>query len=115
MTKITEEMRKKTFDGEIPKRHAFLEVNSLQREKRRIELKENKIFIGRSSKCDIQFPLESISRKHASLYFHNEQYFIKDLESTNGIYLNGVKIEKASLKDGDYIELGEIKMFFIEN
>ena len=115
MIKFTEEITKKTFDGKIPERPAFLEVYSLGGEKRRIELRKDKIFIGRSPECDIQFPVKSISRKHAGLYLHNEEYFIEDLESTNGIYINGIKIEKASLRNGDFIELGEIKMLFIEN
>ena len=106
----TNEVTKKSFDVDIPKRHAFLEVIGFEEKVRRIELIEDKIIIGRSPDCDIQFPVDNISRKHACIYFHNEEYFIEDLNSTNGIYINGVKIVKAALRNQDRIEMGEIIM-----
>ena len=110
----TNEVTKKSFDVDIPKRYAFLEVIGFEEKVRRIELIEEKIIIGRSPDCDIQFPVDNISRKHASIYFHNEEYFIEDLNSTNGIYINGVKSVKAALRNQDRIEMGEIIMTFSE-
>ena len=110
----TAEVIKKPFDGDISEPNVFLDVIGLEENVRRIGLREDRIIIGRIPECEIQFPVKSISRKHACIYFHNEEYFIEDLNSTNGIYINGLKIEKASLRNQDQIEVGEIIMIFSE-
>lgn len=110
----TDEIVKKIFEGSLPTRNSFLAVIRREGIIRRIRLKEETIYIGRSQECAVQFRESSISRKHACLYLYNEEYFIQDLESTNGVYINGVKIERASLRNHDHIELGEIHMTFVE-
>ncbi|WP_029523660.1 FHA domain-containing protein [Persephonella sp. KM09-Lau-8] len=48
----------------------------------------------------------TVSRKHAKISFENEEWFIEDLNSTNGTYVNGEKIkEKRKIKTGDKINL----------
>ncbi|MDY6872706.1 MAG: FHA domain-containing protein [Chloroflexota bacterium] len=57
------------------------------------------------------FPLEdsTISLRHLKLNFHHHQWWAEDLESTNGSYLNGVKIESpVVLTDGDKLRLGKV-------
>lgn len=110
----TDEVKTISFDVDIPQMYAFLEITDFEEKGRRIELREDKIIIGRSPRCEITFPVKHISREHACIYFHNEEYFIEDLDSTNGIYINGVKIAKCALRNQDQIELGKIKMTFIE-
>jgi pSer/pThr/pTyr-binding forkhead associated (FHA) protein len=58
-----------------------------------------------------RFPLEdsTISLRHLKLTFHHHQWWAEDLESTNGSYLNGVKIESpVVLTDGDRLRLGKV-------
>ena len=50
------------------------------------------VSFGRSSECDIQIPKNYISRVHGCFYLENGEWFIKDMESTNGIYYNSNKI-----------------------
>ena len=50
------------------------------------------VSFGRSSECDIQIPKNYISRVHGCFYLENGEWFIKDMESTNGIYFNSNKI-----------------------
>lgn len=64
-----------------------------------------KITIGREPGCDICLSLDYLSRKHVSLEPLNGKLFIEDLNSSNGTFVNGEKINKAELKPGDKIKL----------
>ena len=108
----TLEMRRKTFIGKIPTvQFAYLEI--MGEEVERIELEEE-VIIGRIPDCDIQLLVENVSRKHARILYRNEEYQIEDLGSTNGIYVNGVKVEKCILRNHDLIEIGGVKILFGE-
>jgi hypothetical protein len=52
----------------------------------------NSITIGRSNKCDFAVPDEALSRNHALVEFQNGNYFVTDLGSSNGVYVDGTKI-----------------------
>lgn len=109
----TQEISRKTYIGRIPTVHyAFLEV--MDEERRRVTLGEKDIIIGRTSECDIQILASNVSRKHARISYTNEEYRIEDLGSTNGIYVNGVKVERCVLRKHDVLEIGGIKILFIE-
>ncbi len=64
-----------------------------------------KITIGRDPSCDITLPLDHLSRKHVELELSGGQLHIRDLDSSNGTYVNGEKISQAILKTGDKIKL----------
>ena len=61
------------------------------------------IFIGRGSVCDIQYNNFFVSREHAVIHYDGNKFVIKDKNSTNGIYVNGKRIESAELSLGDVI------------
>ena len=70
---------------------------------------ENDVFIGRvSSINDICVNDRSVSRQHAHVKRREEGYTIYDLRSLNGVILNGTRVSRALLKDGDEIRLGEV-------
>ena len=103
------------YMGEIPtKQHGILYFIDSGEDKKKIELGEDEAIIGRSPQCDIQIPLENISRQHARIIFRNEEYEIEDMGSTNGVYVNGIKIEKCVLRDHDQIDIGGVKIIFNE-
>ncbi|MBW2610203.1 MAG: FHA domain-containing protein [Deltaproteobacteria bacterium] len=109
----TLEIFRKTFIGRIPtEQHAFLEIMGEKKEK--IKLGEEEFLIGRIPECDIQLMVENVSREHARIIYRNEEYQIEDLGSTNGIYVNGIKVEKCILRSNDLIEIGGVKMLFSE-
>ena len=109
----TMEISRDTFIGEITsKQHAFLEV--MDESKQKYELGEGEIIIGRIPECDIQLAVDNVSRRHARLTFRNEEYQIEDLNSTNGIYVNGIKIEKCILRNHDLLDIGGVKILFNE-
>lgn len=69
--------------------------------------------IGRSEFCDIVLNKRSVSREHAAIFEKNGQYYIKDLESLNGVSVNGRPIrEPTALNDGDRINLFDVPLTF---
>ncbi len=64
------------------------------------------IVIGRSSELDMVLVEDMVSRKHAKIVTTDSQVAIQDLGSTNGTFVNGEKIKKARLKEGDRILVG---------
>ncbi|MDW8295081.1 MAG: FHA domain-containing protein [Aquificaceae bacterium] len=46
-----------------------------------------------------------VSRRHAKIYFKDGHWFVEDLGSTNGTYVNGKKVQKARLENGCTLEL----------
>jgi pSer/pThr/pTyr-binding forkhead associated (FHA) protein len=74
------------------------------------------IIIGRSSDLDMVLVEDMVSRKHAKITTDNHVVTIQDLGSTNGTFVNGEKVRKADLKDGDRILIGTsiIKIIFVD-
>jgi hypothetical protein len=77
---------------------------------------EREIIIGRSSELDMVLVEDMVSRKHAKIAASNGQIVIQDLGSTNGTFVNGEKIKKMRLKEGDRILIGTsiIKMVTVD-
>jgi pSer/pThr/pTyr-binding forkhead associated (FHA) protein len=68
--------------------------------------------IGRSIRCDVAIPEESISREHCLIERQDGHYFITDLESANGVFINGKRIEvgvRTLLVTGTDFHLGILK------
>jgi len=65
--------------------------------------------IGRDDTCEIQLNDETVSNQHARLWFRNKQWWIEDLLSTNGTFLNDERIETPTiLISGDEIRAGKV-------
>jgi diguanylate cyclase (GGDEF)-like protein len=62
--------------------------------------------VGRGRGADIPLSGDGISRNHARVEMRGEHVFLEDLGSTNGSWVNGEKIRRSELKDGDKIQLG---------
>jgi pSer/pThr/pTyr-binding forkhead associated (FHA) protein len=74
---------------------------------------EDDIFLGRvPSINDICISDPSVSRQHAHIKKGDDGYTIYDLKSLNGVLLNGTKVEKGALRDGDVIRLGDVEITF---
>lgn len=67
---------------------------------------DREILVGRSSDLDMVLVEDMVSRKHAKISITGDQIFIQDLGSTNGSFVNGEKIRRARLKEGDRILIG---------
>ena len=80
-----------------------------------ISLHGERVVVGRMPDCDFVLQDESISRHHACIFRREQSFYVKDLDSRNGTYLNGERIrEPACLSDGDQIQLYEVTLTFAE-
>ncbi len=64
------------------------------------------IIVGRSSDLDMVLVEDMVSRKHARIQMQTDAIWIEDLGSTNGTFVNGEKIKRAKLKEGDRVLIG---------
>lgn len=62
--------------------------------------------LGRSRDCDIVVPDPNVSRVHAEVRHEGLEYVLVDLGSTNGVEVNGRRVLRHSLRDGDRVSLG---------
>ena len=112
----TTELSRETFVEEITvKQRACLEIIGFGEENKLIELGEEEVIIGRTPECGICLSIENVSRRHARVIFRNEEYFVEDLGSTNGTYVNGIKTVKCILRNSDQINIGGVKILFTED
>lgn len=70
--------------------------------------------LGRLEDCDVRIDDPKASRRHARILKQGAQYFIIDLNSSNGTYLNGVLVKKSPLVFGDRIRIGDTILVFTE-
>jgi hypothetical protein len=76
------------------------------------ELDGGHAVIGRSKECDIQLPDPNVSRRHAEVRQEGAAYWVIDLDSTNGMEVNGRRQKRAKLRQGDRITLGSTELVF---
>jgi len=76
------------------------------------ELDEGRAVIGRSKDCDIQLADPNVSRRHAEVRQEGAAYWVVDLDSTNGMEVNGRPQKRAKLRQGDRISLGSTELVF---
>lgn len=69
--------------------------------------------IGRDERLDIWINHKSISHEHAEVQVTDGKVTVFDLESANGMRVNGVKASRAILESGDVLELGEVRFRFV--
>ncbi len=77
-----------------------------------LQLDRKEYIIGRADDCDFVLNGKEVSRKHARIYFHNKNFVIEDLNSTNGTFVNGERIKTVVLKHGDEINIGNFTIIF---
>jgi hypothetical protein len=78
-----------------------------------VVLDKASLVIGRTEENDVVLGHRSISRHHAKIVREAESYTIVDLQSANGVRVNGEDYERIELHPGDVIELGHVKLRFI--
>ena len=79
---------------------------------KRHELAKRAVVIGRSRDCDVKVDDPNVSRRHAEIRQEDGAYWIVDLESTNGVEVNGQRVDRARLSNEDRIVLGKTDLVF---
>ena len=72
-----------------------------------------RVAIGRGKDCELVLITDSASRRHAEVYPEGAEFYVRDLGSKNGTYLNGERLERAhQLRPGDRIGVGSCVITF---
>jgi hypothetical protein len=77
-----------------------------------MRVEKRRVLLGRSRECDIQVEDPNVSRRHAELRQEGSSYWIVDLDSTNGLEVNGRRVKRAKLDPGDTFTVGETEITF---
>jgi predicted component of type VI protein secretion system len=64
------------------------------------------LLLGRDPECDIQLDSPKVSRRHCCIAQVGESLVVRDLASTNGVRINGVRVVEGHLKEGDELTVG---------
>src|SRR5690242_5999961 len=64
------------------------------------------LLLGRHPECDVQIESRKISRRHCCIAQVNDYLVVRDLDSTNGIRINGVRVVEGQLHSGDELTIG---------
>jgi sigma-54 dependent transcriptional regulator, acetoin dehydrogenase operon transcriptional activator AcoR len=70
-------------------------------------LRAGRLRIGRGDECHLRLEHASVSRQHAELYRQGPIYALRDLQSTNGTWANGVRVEHTAIAAGDVLRFGD--------
>jgi hypothetical protein len=70
-------------------------------------VREDELIIGRGGECDLVLPERQVSREHIRIFRSGEGYYLEDLDSKNGTWVNGKQIKATTvpLRDGDEIQI----------
>ena len=76
-------------------------------------LEKERFSFGRKPTCDIQINDQGVSKEHAVILTVGNDQILEDLGSTNGTLVNGEKVQRHILQNGDVIEVGRYKLRFV--
>jgi hypothetical protein len=80
-----------------------------------VPLNKDRMTLGRRPYNDIVVDNLAVSGEHAALQVIGHEYFIEDLNSTNGTFINEQKIKRQILKNGDTIEIGKYAIKYVQD
>lgn len=80
-----------------------------------VPLNKDRMTLGRRPYNDIVVDNLAVSGEHAALQVIGHDYFIEDLNSTNGTYINEQKVKRQILKNGDTIEIGKYAIRYVQD
>jgi ABC-type multidrug transport system ATPase subunit/pSer/pThr/pTyr-binding forkhead associated (FHA) protein len=78
----------------------------------KVDLTKDRITIGRDPSNDVVIDHPVVSKKHAELIKQDGKFFINDLGSTNGTFVNGIKVKRHQLQELDRIVIGPSELHF---
>jgi DNA repair exonuclease SbcCD ATPase subunit len=82
---------------------------------KQLALTKKTITVGRGHHCDIQIVTHFVSREHARITTDRGTVIIEDLASTNGVFVNSIRVDRHELHHGDLLTIGETQFRFLES
>jgi hypothetical protein len=79
-----------------------------------VALKGDRVVVGRLASCGIALDDANVSRNHAAFVREGSGWAIEDTGSTNGTFVNGAKVARERLRDGDVIQIGASELVYHE-
>ena len=110
---IRPDMARPYLTGGADSRVPALNVLSGPLEGREYRLTNELYMIGRDPESDIVIDQREVSRKHATIVRMASEYLLTDLSSTNGVYVNNLKLERHVLAHGDVFQIGSCVFQFV--
>lgn len=116
--RVTLASDEETATGEVRVHASFREPTTCELEfhagaddGRRVAI-QGRAVVGRSADADVALADDSVSRRHACIEYDRGAFWVRDLGSTNGTYLNGESVKQAELEDGDLLRFGLAEAVF---
>ncbi len=100
--------------GDLPADAASLVVRSGSQAGTSFALRQGVTRLGRHPDSEIMLDDITVSRRHAEIVRDSGQYLISDDGSLNGTYVNGARVERSRLTQGDEIQIGKFRLVFFE-
>lgn len=95
---------------------AYLETSTGSTPRRTIPLSSRRCVLGRQSDCDVVVDADSVSRHHARILLVGRDYYVEDLNSSNGTVVNNRVIQsRVRLQEGDSIRMSQFEFLFHES
>ena len=79
----------------------------------RFPIHDGRNTIGRGESCDVHIEVGHVSRLHASIEVHDGEVTVRDEGSSNGTYVNGVRVTESKVADGDILHFGPLLRFVV--
>jgi GGDEF domain-containing protein len=80
---------------------------------RKLELRAGELTMGRDPSSDVIVQSDLVSRQHAKFATSNQTTTLHDLDSTNGTYVNDLRVQACTLADGDRVAVGKVVMKYL--
>ena len=103
-----------SYDTPPLRRASYIDVVHPDKQSTRIPLHTTEVLIGRDRDCHVTIPISSVSRHHARIVHDGQEYAIEDLDSTNGTFVNNVRVSRCTLRNNDQVRIGQASIVFVQ-
>lgn len=100
--------------GDNSHRRALVQIHPVDLHRDLVALVGTRWTLGRDSACDLAIPDPSVSRRHAEIRLTEQGAVLSDLNSTNGVAVNGVRVKSHPLVNGDSVQVGTFVFRYLE-